>query len=37
VESQAERETALYTWPDLIRLPLMRATVDALVSAAARA
>ncbi|MEU0878745.1 LysR family transcriptional regulator [Lentzea sp. NPDC005914] len=37
VESEAERETALYTWPDLIRLPLMRATVDAMVSAAARA
>ncbi|MEV6236999.1 LysR family transcriptional regulator [Lentzea sp. NPDC051838] len=37
VESQAERETALYTWPDLIRLPLMRATVDAMVTAASRA
>ena len=37
VDSCAERETALYTWPDLIRLPLMRATVDALVTAAARA
>jgi DNA-binding transcriptional LysR family regulator len=37
VDSHAERETALYTWPDLIRLPLMRAAVDAVVSAAARA
>ncbi|SEQ79386.1 DNA-binding transcriptional regulator, LysR family [Lentzea xinjiangensis] len=37
VESSAERLTALYTWPDLIRLPIMRATVDALISAAAKA
>ncbi|SDG07050.1 DNA-binding transcriptional regulator, LysR family [Lentzea fradiae] len=35
VESAAERITALYTWPDLIRLPIMRATVDALISASA--
>jgi DNA-binding transcriptional LysR family regulator len=35
VESSAERLTALYTWPDLIRLPIMRATVDALISASA--
>ncbi|HEX7307368.1 LysR family transcriptional regulator [Lentzea sp.] len=35
VESSAERLTALYTWPDLIKLPIMRATVDALISASA--
>ncbi|WP_329793369.1 LysR family transcriptional regulator [Lentzea sp. DG1S-22] len=37
VESAAQRLTSLYTWPDLIRLPIMRATVDALISASARA
>jgi DNA-binding transcriptional LysR family regulator len=37
VESCAQRHTSLYTWPDLIRLPIVRATVDALVTAASRA
>jgi len=37
VDSCAQRHTALYTWPDLIRLPIVRATVDALVTAAGRA
>ncbi|MET9629764.1 LysR family transcriptional regulator [Lentzea sp. NPDC006480] len=37
VDSEAERETALYTWPDLIKLPLMRATVDAMMTAASKA
>lgn len=37
VESAAQRLTALYTWPDLIKLPIMRATVDALISASANA
>ena len=36
VESAAQRLTSLYTWPDLIQLPIMRATVDALISASAR-
>ncbi|SDM13752.1 DNA-binding transcriptional regulator, LysR family [Lentzea albidocapillata subsp. violacea] len=37
VESAAQRLTSLYTWPDLIQLPIMRATVDALISASAKA
>ncbi|MFS8097862.1 LysR family transcriptional regulator [Lentzea alba] len=36
IDSFAQRNTALYTWPDLIRLPIVRATVDALVTAAAK-
>ncbi|MDQ3401959.1 MAG: LysR family transcriptional regulator [Actinomycetota bacterium] len=36
VESSIGRRTAVYTWPDLIRLPVVRATIDALVIAARR-
>ena len=36
VQACAHRQTALYTWPDLIRLPIVRATVDALITASQR-
>ncbi|WP_412542722.1 LysR family transcriptional regulator [Longispora sp. K20-0274] len=32
VESSIRRHTAVYTWPDLIRVPVVRATIDALVT-----
>ena len=36
VESTIRRRTAVYTWPDLIRVPVVRATIDALVTVARR-
>ncbi|GIG59116.1 LysR family transcriptional regulator [Longispora fulva] len=37
VESTIRRRTAVYTWPDLIRVPVVRATIDALVTVAHQA
>ncbi|WP_026211843.1 LysR family transcriptional regulator [Longispora albida] len=37
VDSAPQRHVALFTWPDMIRVPAIRATIDALVSAAKQA
>lgn len=36
VEPAVHRHVTLYTWPDLIRVPAVRATIDALITAAKR-
>jgi DNA-binding transcriptional LysR family regulator len=36
VEPAVQRHVTLFTWPDLIRVPAVRATIDALITAAKR-
>jgi DNA-binding transcriptional LysR family regulator len=36
VEPAVQRHVTLFTWPDLIRVPAVRATIDALITSANR-